>query len=348
MWAIGADVHMKTTTFFAFDEEGRPVTDFNRMFKSVRSNKEGFLYVRMYLDKIDYQILVENSSKTHDVQWTWEELGMNYIVAPSHELKKITQSDQKTDKRDAEELATYMLARFAGAKQFHVCYMCSKEDMMNRQLCRTAKVYMVEIGKCKRRIRSHALVYGIDLPEGVTSKKAKEALRNMDDPVFISIIGAMEDCEARRDELLDTIKLRFEGNPIYEKILGIPYFGEITAAYLACFICDIRRFKGQKQFVSSLGLAPRVRDSGEKVSHCGITKKGDPHARWLLIQATIGHVRNVKDSPVTLFFNKKNGGSIKLRKELDENRLMDRSAIVAASAKMARIIYTLVVKDRTW
>ena len=40
--------------------------------------------------------------------------------------------------------------------------------------------------------------------------------------------------------------------------------------------------------------------------------------------------------------------AVKLRKELDENRLMDRSAIVAASAKMARIIYTLVVKDRTW
>lgn len=51
---------------------------------------------------------------------------------------------------------------------------------------------------------------------------------------------------------------------------------------------------------------------------------------------------------MTLFFNKKNGGSIELRKEQDEDRLMDRSAIVAASAKMARIIYTLVVKDRTW
>ena len=112
MWAIGADVHMKTTTFFAFDDEAKPVTDFNRMFKSVRSNREGFILVRMYLENIDYQILMENSSKTHDVQWTWEELGMNYIVAPSNELKKITQSDSKTDKHDAKELATYLVARF--------------------------------------------------------------------------------------------------------------------------------------------------------------------------------------------------------------------------------------------
>jgi len=348
MWAIGADVHMKTTTFFAFDDEAKPVTDFNRMFKSVRSNREGFLLVRMYLENIDYQILMENSSKTHDVQWTWEELGMNYIIAPSHELRRITQSDSKTDKHDARELATYMVARFAGAKQFHVCYMCSKEDMMNRQLCRTAKVYMVEIGKCKRRIRSHALVYGIDLPKDVTTNRAKEFMKNMDDPIFDSIIGMMEDLENRRDEILETIRIRFQGNPIYEKILNIPYFGEITAAYLACFICDISRFDGSKQFVASLGLAPRVRNSAETVSHCGITNKGDPHARWLLIQATIGHVRNVKDSPVTLFFNKKNGGSIEMRKELDEDKLMDRSAIVAASAKMARIIYTLVVKDRVW
>ena len=348
MWAIGADVHMKTTTSFAFDDEAKPVTDFNRMFKSVRSNREGFILVRMYLENIDYQILMENSSKTHDVQWTWEELGMNYIVAPSNELKKITQSDSKTDKHDAKELATYLVARFAGAKQFHVCYMCSKEDMMNRQLCRTAKVYMVEIGKCKRRIRSHALVYGIPLPKSITSTEAREYMGGFDDPILESLVGMMEDLEKRRDQLLNTIKTRFQGNPIYEKILSIPYFGEITAAYLACFICDIERFDGPKQFVASLGLAPRVRNSSETVSHCGITKKGDPHARWLLIQATIGHVRNVKDSPVTLFFNKKNGGSIELRKEQDEDRLMDRSAIVAASAKMARIIYTLVVKDRTW
>ena len=219
---------------------------------------------------------------------------------------------------------------------------------MNRQLCRTAKVYMVEIGKCKRRIRSHALVYGISLPKTITSGKAKDFMKNLNDPIFDSLVGMMEDLEKRRDELLEMIRIRFRGNPIYEKIVSIPNFGEITAAYLACFICDIERFDGPKQFVASLGLAPRVRNSSEMVSHCGITKKGDPHARWLLIQATIGHVRNVEDSPVTLFFNKKNGGSIASRKEQDEDRLMDRSAIVAASAKMARIIYTLVVKDRTW
>lgn len=181
---------------------------------------------------------------------------MNYIVAPSNELKRTTQSDSKTDKYDARELATYMVARFAGANQFHTCYMCSKEDMMNRQLCRTAKVYMVEIGKCKRRIRSHALVYGIDLPKDVTTDKAKKVMKNLDDPIFDSIVGMMEDLEGRRDDLLETIKIRFQGNPIYEKILSIPYFGAITAAYLACFICDINRFNGSKQFVASLGWHP--------------------------------------------------------------------------------------------
>ena len=81
MWAIGADVHMKTTTFFAFDDEAKPVTDFNRMFKSVRSNREGFILVRMYLENIDYQILLENSSKTYDVQWTRVATGLDYIEA---------------------------------------------------------------------------------------------------------------------------------------------------------------------------------------------------------------------------------------------------------------------------
>ena len=141
---------------------------------------------------------------------------------------------------------------------------------MNRQLCRTAKVYMVEIGKCKRRIRSHALVYGIPLPKSITSTEAREYMGGFDDPILESLVGMMEDLEKRRDQLLNTIKTRFQGNPIYEKILSIPYFGEITAAYLACFICDIERFDGPKQFVASLGLAPRVRNSSETVSHCEI------------------------------------------------------------------------------
>ena len=150
MWAIGGDIHAKTTTFYALDDEGQPVDDFNRRFVKVKSNREGFSCVCRHLAGVDYQILVENSTKTHDVVWVMEELCMNVIVAHTPDLKKIAQSNSKTDRNDAKELAMYLLARFAGSKQFGISYMCSKEDMMDRQLCRMAKLEMMEMGYCTR------------------------------------------------------------------------------------------------------------------------------------------------------------------------------------------------------
>ena len=348
MWAIGGDVHAKTTTFYALDDDGNPVDDFNRRFVRVRSDREGFSCVCRHLAGVDYQILVENSTKTHDVVWMMEGLCMNVIVAHTPDLKKIAKSNSKTDKNDAKDLAMYLLARFAGAEQFGTSYMCSKEDMMDRQLCRMAKQEMIEMGKTKKRIRSHALMYGIGLPKSITTMRSKDYLASFDDPVFDDLVESLNDSEKRKKRLEKKIETRFKGNPTYERMMEIPYFGTITAAYLTSYISDIGRFRDSKAFVASLGLVPRVRNSSEKISRCGITKTGDPHARWLLIQATIGHVRNCNDSPVTRFFNRKNGGSLEERRENGEDVILNRSAIVVAAAKMARTIYTLEVKDRHW
>ena len=51
---------------------------------------------------------------------------------------------------------------------------------------------------------------------------------------------------------------------------------------------------------------------------------------------------------MTRFFNRKNGGSLSERGEAELTPVMNKQAIVAAAAKMATIIYTLVVKDRDW
>ena len=52
--------------------------------------------------------------------------------------------------------------------------------------------------------------------------------------------------------------------------------------------------------------------------------------------------------PVTRFFNRKSGGSLSERGAAELTPVMNRQAIVAAAAKMATIIYTLVLKDRDW
>ena len=97
------------------------------------------------------------------------------------------------------------------------------------------------------------------------------------------------------------------------------------------------------------GSDPR-RDSGDTESHCAITKKGDPNARWLLIQAVFRLVRpSAPDSDFKEFFNRRNGGSIAERKELGLKPESNRLALVASANKLCRIIYKLLTDpESTW
>jgi len=139
MLAIGADVHKKRTTFYVMDENDESITDFNRRFRSVPSNREGFEGLAEYLLGKEHRTLMKNSTKTHDVYWTMKNMGLDVMVARSTDLARITRSDKKNDDNDAKELATHMMARLQNIDQFRECFMCAGVQMRRRELCRIAK-----------------------------------------------------------------------------------------------------------------------------------------------------------------------------------------------------------------
>jgi transposase len=279
-------------------------------------------------------------------------MGLDVIVAHATDLARITQSDKKNDDNDAEELAMYMRGKMLNMKQFSVCYMCPEVWMKRRRLCRVAKQEMMNEGNLKRRIRSELALFGadaeIDIGSAVNSKKAMKAIESRNDPVLNALAGMMRDCMRRRGELEKTIEAEFRGDRTYGKLMAIPYFGPVTSAYLSATIVDVDRYRSKKALASSLGLVPRQRDSGDTQSHCRITKKGDPHARWLLVQAVFAHVSNCPDSELTAFFERMNGGSIAERREAGKVPLVQRKALVAAARKMICIIYAILKNDRGW
>lgn len=348
--AIGIDVHKKTSTFFAYGEDGEPLTEFNERFKRVKSNKEGYQEVLMWLGDAPCDFLLENSTKTHDIFWILKGMGYeNLYVAHSVDLKRITKSDKKNDRFDAEKLATYMRVKQLNIEQFRTCYICTPEDMRLRRLCRIGKEEMFERGRIVREIRSHLLLEGKDCGK-LDSKAEFEYLKGSKDPGLRMLGMRIEDSATRIRIVTREIEKNFKGNPIYTKLREIPQFGPITAAYLAAIIVDIERFDNAKKLSAYLGLVPRQRDSGESESHCGITRSGDPVARWLLIQATFHLVNSTApDSALKSFFCRKNGGSIEAKREIGETDLMKLPALVAAANKMVHIIYALLKHpDRHW
>jgi len=75
------------------------------------------------------------------------------------------------------------------------------------------------------------------------------------------------------------------GAPMYRALQTMKGISTIVAATLVAEIGDFKRFPSASKLMSFLGLTPSEQSSGPKVSRGAITKAGNPHVRWKLIQA---------------------------------------------------------------
>ena len=92
MLAIGMDVHSSKTTAYAVpleesDLEMRVIAeDFNRSFKNFYSDRPGYAKVASFLEGIEHCILIENSTKSHEVFWMMTDLDLTVVVAHATDL----------------------------------------------------------------------------------------------------------------------------------------------------------------------------------------------------------------------------------------------------------------------
>ena len=72
---------------------------------------------------------------------------------------------------------------------------------------------------------------------------------------------------------------------------SVPGVGEVTAEVVLAELGDMGRFRSAKQVVAYAGLAPGRRESAGKVRDLGITERGSPLLRWVLVEASWQLVR---------------------------------------------------------
>ena len=115
MLAIGMDVHSSRTTAYAVPLEESDLNmcaiaeAFNKSFRNFNSDRPGYAKVASFLEGIEHCILIENSTKSHEVFWIMSDLDLTVVVAHATDLFRITKSVKKTDQHDCYELAHYIL-----------------------------------------------------------------------------------------------------------------------------------------------------------------------------------------------------------------------------------------------
>jgi transposase len=119
------------------------------------------------------------------------------------------------------------------------------------------------------------------------------------------------------------------------RLLTIPGVDVGTAAAVIAAVGDITRFPTAGQLVAYLGLDPKVRQSGSEPARYGhISKRGDPQARSMLVEAA--WISNRSPGPLKAF-----GERVRARRGA-------QIAAVAVARKLVVLCWHLLTKDQDY
>ncbi len=127
-----------------------------------------------------------------------------------------------------------------------------------------------------------------------------------------------------------------------QRIAAVPGVGKLTATAVVATIGDARTFRSGREFAAFLGLVPRQSGTGGRVKLLGISKRGDPYLRTLLIHGarTVLNHQSRADRTLDPWMQ----GLLSRRPK--------NVATVALANKMARTVWALLAHgrafDRSW
>lgn len=211
------------------------------------------------------------------------------VVAPSLIPRK-PGDKVKTDSRDA-----IMLTRLFRAGELTKIYVPSEEDEAVRDLFRTRCDVKNLERRAKQFLLSFLLRQGIRYPGGTNWTKTHftwlDAL-SLGQPAhqlaLQEYIDTVTHCYARVqhiDDMLLQVAQTWSGLPLARALQSFRGISFLSALGLTAELGDIRRFANPRQLMSYVGLVPSENSSGESKRRSRLTKMGNTHVRWLLVEA---------------------------------------------------------------
>lgn len=121
--------------------------------------------------------------------------------------------------------------------------------------------------------------------------------------------------------------------PLVAQLSQLRAIGAGSAWVLAKELFGWRHFDNRRQVAASVGLAPTPYASGDSVREQGISKAGNKHVRWLLVELAWRWLRLQPDSELTLWFNRRFAAG---------SKRMRRIGIVALARRLAIALWRYV------
>ena len=286
---IGLDVHKEIIVIGVADGEqvfiyGQCSSDIRHFLKTLRGllNKYG-------LTKEQVRICYEAGPCGFTLARHLLRIGfMVEVVAPS--LIPTRGGDRiKTDRRDAKKLA-----RLHRAGELTSVHIPDAEDEVIRDLCRARTDAMDDQTRAKHRLMMFLLRNGHrykgQSPWGDAHRRYLRELVLID-PIQKMILEenlqAVDMAKGRMESITEQMSIRlvnWSRRPFVEALQGFKGFQLVASMIVTSELGDLKRFKHPRQLMAYLGLVPSEHSSGNSRHQGSITKTGNSHVRWILVE----------------------------------------------------------------
>lgn len=264
-------------------------------------------------------------------------LGHEVRIVPAKFVKPYIKSN-KNDLIDAEAIAeavTRPTMRFVETK--------TPEQVDTQALHRIREQFISRRTKMICQMRAFCLEYGVPLRPGVGHFKLDlpEAIANDSNDLTSTmrrlLSELMEDLvklEDRISAVTKEIEALAATDDRTRRLTSIPGIGPLGATALIAAIGDGRQFKKARDLSAWLGLVPRQASTGGKPTLLGISKRGNPYIRKLIVhgaRSCLLHLNRERD---------------RLGVWLDdlEKRMHRNKAVVALANKLMRVVWVILTK----
>lgn len=260
-------------------------------------------------------------------------LGLEPRVVDAHEVRsKALRPNQKSDRRDALELCEGLRR---GTYRSHVHVPPEPIERLRETLGRRrhfVRTKVRQVNAVRRLLRSAGLH---EINHRLHGKLAWERLLAAvaDTPSlheFCTTHYALWQCAHEQIVVLEA-SLQEQQRPFQQtldRLQTVPGVGPIVALTVLAVFSDVRRFPSAKHAASYAGLVAATFDSGERVQHGHITRRGSSELRAMLCEAA--HHAGYRDNAFSPYF-----------RQLCARRGY-KMAVVAVAHRLCRVLYAML------
>ena len=211
----------------------------------------------------------------------------------------------KTDKRDAA-----MLARLCRAGELTAVQVPDADDEAVRDLFRAR----CDAKQMEKTARQNLLSFLLRIGQAYSGSRhwtkmhwrwleALSLAYSAQQLALQEYIDTIKQCQARverYDRMLHDVAQQWKRYADVQNVQSLRGISFFSAVGIVAEVGDLRRFQSAKQLMAYAGLVPSENSSGTKIRRGGITKAGNRHLRWLLVESSWSYRMKARKSAYLL------------------------------------------------